>query len=191
MRLFFAFELDEPTRYALQTRLLPVKRQVPARWTKPENLHLTLQFLGEQPPAAVPGLTEALDRAAADARSFAVSFSGFGTFRAASGLLWVGVTSGPEPARLVRQLRRQLLAQGFPAEERPWQPHLTVAREVRLAGTSLPPWPSDPICSRIGSVSLMESVRLDGRLVYRPLYRVQLTDKMTEDRKEPNEEDLP
>jgi len=191
MRLFFAFELDEPTRNALQTRLLPVKRQVPARWTRPENLHLTLQFLGEQPPAAVSGLTEALDRAAADTGSFPVSFSGFGTFRAASGLLWVGVTSGPEPARLVRQLRRQLLAQGFPAEERPWQPHLTVAREVRLAGTSLPPWPSDPICSRIGSVSLMESVRLDGRLAYRPLYRVQLTDKMTEDRKKPIEEDEP
>jgi 2'-5' RNA ligase len=63
---------------------MPVKKQVPARWTRPENLHLTLQFLGEQPSAAVSGLTEALDRQLLTQGLFPVLFSGFGTFRAAS-----------------------------------------------------------------------------------------------------------
>lgn len=181
MRLFYAFELDEPARRALNEALQPVRNQVSARWTHPENLHLTLQFMGEQPAAAIPGLTDALQAASGDTRPFSVSFAGFGTFRAASGLLWVGMASGPEPAWLVSRLRQQLLARGFDVEKRPWQPHLTVARDAVLIEKTLPPWPAAPIRCRIDRVTLMESVQLEGRLVYRPLARTPLNDKQPSD----------
>ena len=100
------------------------------RWIAPENLHLTLHFLGEVDPARTRRLVDAL-QSPFSLESFTVSLDRFGAFPLSGSprTIWLGVGQG---ARHVQQIHveigRRLTALGFAIESRPYSPHLTVAR---------------------------------------------------------------
>lgn len=134
MRLFVAIALPED----LRARLSELQQGVPAaRWVDPDNLHLTLRFIGE----ADGGQAQDLDAALTQVRAarFDVSLTGvdrFGRGRK-SRALWVGVAPCPELDRLRRKVERAAQAAGFAPEGRKFKPHITLARFKGDPGTRL------------------------------------------------------
>jgi len=136
MRLFIAVDLPEEVREVLRSGLGHLKRdQPPARWVRPEGMHITLKFLGEQ----TPDLVEGLDRAAAGPLSFlppvTVQLGGGGFFPndRRPRVAWVG---GQAPgldvwARAVEDAAANL---GVERETRAFSLHLTLARLERPWG---------------------------------------------------------
>jgi len=111
---------------ALLDRLRPSAR---VRWSRPENLHLTLKFIGEYPDGEQPALEEALGSVAWPG-GFEVWVRGLGFFPhpKAPRVFWAGVEAGPELAGLAAAIDQVLRPLGVPAERRPYSPHLTLAR---------------------------------------------------------------
>ena len=133
-RVFCAVELpgtlkaraDEYQRF-----LREAQAGVRASWERPENLHLTLKFLGEIELPRVETLTRAAERAAEGLRPFDLSVAGTGTFppRGVPRVLWLGVEDPSGGfARLHARLEDECAREGFPREQRAFRPHLTLAR---------------------------------------------------------------
>jgi 2'-5' RNA ligase len=101
------------------------------RWVPPENVHLTLQFLGAVPGERVPEVEAALREAAGQARPISLEVRGAGGFPNARRprVVWAGLAGDTAAlGELVRDLGRRLAPLGFPPEERPFSAHLTLGR---------------------------------------------------------------
>jgi 2'-5' RNA ligase len=108
------------------------------RWVRTENLHLTLRFLGLLPPSRIDVLGEAVDAASTGVAPFEVVLAGAGAFPGdrRPRAIWLGVERGAgELGTISRALDAALVLIGMPSDDRPFRPHLTVAR-TDAAGTS-------------------------------------------------------
>lgn len=136
-RLFIAFELPAPVRVALaEAQSLLRRANLPVRWSQPEQMHLTLQFLGDTDPAHIPELAAAMGRAAGMSAPLSLRLGGLGAFpnpRRPS-VVWAGV-AGDLPALegLVGALAGELAGLGVERERRPFRAHLTLGRARREA----------------------------------------------------------
>ncbi len=141
VRVFCAVELPiaARARAAEHAALLRERfREVRASWPRAENLHLTLKFLGEIEESRVEALSKAAGRAASDSRRFTLKLEGAGAFPRRGGprVLWLGVAdSSGGLARLQSRLEDECEREGFQREERPFHPHLTLARLRAPQGT--------------------------------------------------------
>ena len=100
------------------------------RWVRPEHLHLTLAFLGEVNEAQASAATGAIAQPLAQA-PFDIAFQGLGAFppRGAPRVLWIAVAAGEaQVSALAREVADRLGQARVPFEDRPFSPHLTVAR---------------------------------------------------------------
>jgi len=125
MRLFIAIELPAELKCALGR----LRVEIPgARWVPAEQIHLTLDFLGEVEEASVKLLTEELARI--QQPGFELCLSGTGCFpgRRRPRVLWIGLKPEPLLFDLESRVRAVVLACGIPQEERPFSPHITLAR---------------------------------------------------------------
>jgi 2'-5' RNA ligase len=107
------------------------------RWAVTDHLHLTIRFLGATPPARVPDVVAAAHAAVAGLAPFEVRIEGAGAFPAQGRprVVWLGIDRGAEGlAELAAALDRELVGRGWPAEERPFRAHLTLARADGVAG---------------------------------------------------------
>jgi 2'-5' RNA ligase len=114
--------------------LRPVAGDV--RWTAPENLHWTLQFLGEVDVLEVPALSEAVMEAAREVDAFELQVRGVGAFPALDRprTLWLGAAAGAESmVDLQLAIRDRLNDLGYRGEARRYIPHLTLGRIARSA----------------------------------------------------------
>lgn len=130
MRAFIAIDLPDPLRAALgeaQQAFRSACRD--ARWTRPEGIHLTLKFLGEISDAQTKQVVEALARIG-PIEPFTVEVKGFGFFPQAHRprVFWAGVEAPPALAELATQVESHMEKVGFAREDRPFSPHLTLAR---------------------------------------------------------------
>ncbi|HWE22324.1 MAG TPA: RNA 2',3'-cyclic phosphodiesterase [Myxococcales bacterium] len=139
MRLFFSVPLPEKARTAAAAVLRTMQRaageKAPLSWTREEQLHFTIAFLGELPEDALPRLTAAA-APCAELRSFNLELRGAGAFPnpRRPRVLWLGVGDGAQQLEQVAgRLCGGLREGGFTLEERPFRGHLTVAR-VRPGG---------------------------------------------------------
>jgi len=131
-RTFIAVELPGVARAALQAHIACLSRALPrVRFQPPDSLHLTLAFLGELDDEQLAAATQAAVAAAPAVSPFTLTVVGLGVFGPPSAprVLWCGV-GGDVPAllRLQAALADRLDAAGFPREQRPFAPHLTLAR---------------------------------------------------------------
>ena len=133
-RLFVAVPLP-PEAVADCAALVDVVRSGPLgkvpRWVHVPNLHLTVRFLGATPAARVEAVAAAVDAALAGVRAFDVELAGAGAFPDARRprTLWLGIRRGTdELGAMARALDGALTPLGWPPEDRPYRPHLTVAR---------------------------------------------------------------
>lgn len=135
MRLFLAVELSAGVREgvaAFQRELEP--RLGSVRWVPPENLHLTVRFIGEEGAEVAEGLSRTLPERLENVPPCTVGFRGFGCFPnpKRARILWVGVDPVPEELRRVHALCETTVTElGVEPETRPFRPHLTIGRVKR------------------------------------------------------------
>jgi 2'-5' RNA ligase len=136
VRAFIAIKIDPEVAQrigAVQSKL--DKNLGGIRWVKPENLHLTLKFLGPVSDEKVAPIAETLERALHSLARFSVSCRGLGVFpdiRRAK-VLWVGLEGKPLSA-LAATTDDALATLGFAREKREFKPHLTIGRWRESAG---------------------------------------------------------
>lgn len=171
MRLFYAILLSREIRDALIDTQERLREQgVQGNFTRPENLHLTLAFLGET--GNLSGARRAGE--ALDIAPFSLCVKGLGSFRKGkSELLWAGVEPNSSLQQLQRMLSERLRQEGFLLENRSFQPHLTLAREAQVpASFDRKAFAASfsKKTMRISAVSLMKSERVRGILTYTELF---------------------
>jgi 2'-5' RNA ligase len=133
-RIFIAIELPASTRLRLKDHIDRLRDALPdarASWSREENLHLTLKFLGDTPVSQIETLSEVAKRAASNAIPFELIVSGVGAFppRGQPRVLWIGIEDTSEQlGKLQQALEDECDKEGFARETRPFHPHLTIAR---------------------------------------------------------------
>ena len=129
MRLFIALDIADAIRERISSLAEGVQGFAPdARWVKPELLHVTLKFIGEQPDHAVALIKQALTRI--QAAGVQIEFKGYGFFPTAKSprVFWIGLEAGPQLSALAMAVDEATARLGIPKEERAFSPHLTLAR---------------------------------------------------------------
>ena len=139
MRIFIGIDLDPEFRARIARFLEGVQGFAPdARWVRPESLHITLKFIGEQPIERVEAITERLRRVGSSA--FEIRSAGYGFFPTARAarVFWIGIQAGPQLTEVAEKIDVAVAELGVPREDRPFSPHLTLARAGGRSGS--PKW---------------------------------------------------
>jgi 2'-5' RNA ligase len=174
--LFFAVELPPE----VQASLGRVRPSAPwasdYRWVEPSLMHVTLAFLGDQPASALDTLKQVASAAAQQTRTGTLALGPLGRFGGARAprVLWVGLAGDLHALNGAQaQLASGLRGAGFHLEDRPFQPHITLARRRASAPPGPPPaWPpSIPPSARfrMDHVTLFESRLSPAGAHYTPL----------------------
>jgi RNA 2',3'-cyclic 3'-phosphodiesterase len=136
MRLFIALDVDDAIRERITGFVQRIRRFAPeARWAQPESLHITLKFIGEQPDTSVETIQQALSRLEGGATE--IHFRGFGFYPTVKSarVFWIGIVAGPPLAQLAAAIDDLMPGLGIPKEDRPFTPHLTLARRAGESGS--------------------------------------------------------
>ncbi len=133
VRLFLAIDIPPRAREiitALQNRFKPLGFN--ASWVAPENVHLTLQFLGDTPPEQIPDIHQGVSAAVTPVPQFMVALKEVGVFpklKKPPRILWVGMEDPKNRLAVLQEnIAKQMEKIGFPKEKRNFTPHLTLAR---------------------------------------------------------------
>jgi 2'-5' RNA ligase len=132
VRTFIAVEIDAVIR-ARAAELIGVLRAAEAdvKWVETQNLHITLQFLGEVPEQQIAALCKAAEQGAAQVPPFDLEIRYAGAFPNANRprTLWIGANAGSDRmADLHDNVALELAELGFQDEDRKFQTHLTIGR---------------------------------------------------------------
>lgn len=165
-RLFMGIELSHEVRAALRAFRRELADCTIGKLVDPALYHLTLNFLGLTPRERIPALCGLMDEV--QFNPFGLALAQAGMFRGGS-ILWVGIE---EPCDELHALQSALTAAlndaGFPVERGAYSPHITLGRQMkRLADLPEPPTGSFVV----NHITLFESARIEGRLIYVPLHR--------------------
>lgn len=132
MRAFIAIDISDEQKAALDRIEAHLKYAgADVKWVKPENIHLTLKFLGEITEEKASQVRASLDQIAAGMKSFQVTIKDIGAFPKIEHprVVWAGLDKGAsETAALAGRIDEALARLGFAREERPFSPHLTIGR---------------------------------------------------------------
>jgi 2'-5' RNA ligase len=139
MRIFIGIDLSSEIRIRIMRFLEGVQGFVPeARWVHPESLHITLKFIGEQTSEQVEAIAGALRRIESLAFEIRCAKYGFFPTPKAPRVFWIGIQAGPLLAALAESVDMATAELGIPREDRPFSPHLTLARAGGRSGS--PRW---------------------------------------------------
>ena len=165
-RLFLGLELSDEARRALSgVRRRLEEAGLRGRLYDEDLYHLTLCFLGGTPRADIARVTRVMEQT--EGEPLSLTLAATGTFKGGA-VLWAGVAPNPALTGYQARLAKALRQSGFPVEEGTYRPHITLGRQVK------PPIPAadvPPVSFIAPHVTLFESTRVDGRLVYLPLFR--------------------
>jgi 2'-5' RNA ligase len=139
MRCFIAIDIDEKIRKAIANVQKQLDGKVDikkgdVKWVEPENIHLTLKFLGEIKDEQAAEVCDITKQVAEAYQNFTIDIESVGSFGGRSAkVVWVGVTKGAEELLILQKdLENQLSQAGYPPEEREFSAHLTVCRVKNL-----------------------------------------------------------
>ena len=173
MRLFIAIQLNEKMKDSLVRMQNAMKRQgVTGNFSKRENLHLTLAFIGEYPdPEDVREVMEQIEL-----EDFEIDLDGIGAF---GDLWWAGIGpagidgDGTEALKdLARRLRRGLSNAGIPYDHKKFSPHITLVRRARSRDGRIPEGVLEGVPEAgmiVDHISLMRSDRGKHGMIYTEL----------------------
>lgn len=178
-RLFLAIALDDDARHALAAFVSePERDQIPDKRVPPANWHITLRFLGRSTTLQQDKVLAALDQEL-DQGPFDVGFGGLGAFpypqRAT--VVWLSIVHGGGAlVDLAVSCERAAVNAGYDPEERPFHPHLSLARvrphqDLTDLIDSYPPFPGR---LRVDAIVLYESIVSRGGAQYTELDRIHL-----------------
>lgn len=179
LRTFIGIGMNEEVKQML----FDVQQQCRQRcrkgnFTERDNFHMTLHFLGETEQEEIEDLKQAIYETAIKTKQFVMVIKQLGVFqRGERGILWVGVEHNKSLLYLFEGLQRSLARQGFAREKKKLSPHITLARQVEPYGNFVQMQKAvtvEPKEMHVDSMTLFESVRIGGKLIYRPLFTQQL-----------------
>lgn len=171
IRAFIASQLPDDVKDALGEVARALAGRVPhgaVRWVRPQQMHLTLNFLGNTPIDKLPVIMEAMDLAAGKRAPFAMRLDDVGCFPNARRprVIWVGLSGGTKQlAALKSGLDERLAPLGWPPENRPFRAHLTLGRVKDERGAQDVEWTADVprLEVPVKAINLIESqLRPDG-----------------------------
>lgn len=193
MRVFYALTFEEADKKKMVAyRDMLADKAIKGRFTRWENFHLTLAFIGEVSPSKLTELIDILYETAEDGRandldghepddhhknntislSASVRASYIGSFRRREReILWLGIDRNKELKQLEKKLAARLRSEGYAIEQRKYTPHITLGRQVLLE-ESVSDMMIEPKVLPVRSIALMESKRVGDVLVYEPIEEV-------------------
>ena len=180
MRVFIAIELEQEIKeYLIDQQSIIQKNSKKGNFTRGENFHLTLRFIGEIDEDGIHRIQSAMEEAVVKKDVFYLILGDIGEFpRGNKRIVWIGISEGMQPLRdLFERLEGALEKRGFPREAKGLTPHITLGREVVLEkNTADLARELDTISKEIKvvKISLMESVRINGILKYIPIFVKEL-----------------
>ena len=140
-RVFIAIELPSVVRKSLSDHIHGLRKALPevhASWSREENLHLTLKFLGDTAVAKIEALSQAAYNAVVRFSPFDIIVGRCGAFPSTGQprVLWIGIDDrSGELTDLHRSLEDECAKAGFAREGRPFHPHLTITRLRKPQGS--------------------------------------------------------
>lgn len=141
LRLFIAVDLPEHIKTSLGSLQEDLKKyRLPVRWVKPENIHLTLKFLGAVDKLMLDQLCAAVDGAVSGYKSFPLGASGLGVFPGMRGarVLWAGISGDTNSLAMVWEAVESALTKEGLSRDKRFSPHLTLGRfKSRVSGERL------------------------------------------------------
>jgi RNA 2',3'-cyclic 3'-phosphodiesterase len=188
IRSFIAVELPEEVKSGLLQLQNTLKFADPAcaRWVDPSGIHLTLKFLGNVSSDRIDSVVQAMRRAAIGVTPFSLELKGLGAFpnlRRVQ-IVWAGITGDLNNLNLLQSnLETALAPLGFQPENRPFSPHLTLAR-IREYATPLQRQALGEVIGRakfeshliinVGCISLMKSQLTRAGAIYSRMNSIEL-----------------
>jgi len=184
MRLFYAIELSSSMQEALH-RAQKALSHLPGNisWTKKENIHLTIKFLGDTEDKKIPALKRALDTIAKQSQTFSISLDQLSAFPNTQKprIIWCGVKNeGDIIPVIAKQLDKRLTRLGYKKAERPFRAHVTIGRvrhpikrsnyKQALSDFSL----DTKLAYTVNKLSLIKSKLTSAGSVYSPVHRAFL-----------------
>lgn len=161
MRLFLAIRFSDEMKQAVDSTITDLKQQgVTGNFTRPENLHITLAFIGES--TQVRRISDVVKEV--DFTPYIVELGKGGHFR---DLYWVGLKHSDPLYQYVKKMRQALDDAGINYDHKKFRPHITVVRQARAANKDSPITLKIPDAGmKVTRVSLMKSERIRGKLTY-------------------------
>jgi RNA 2',3'-cyclic 3'-phosphodiesterase len=141
LRSFIAVEVPPEVQNAISQSLAPLQKSLPKpliRWVAPQNVHLTLKFLGDVSPINLEQMAEAIRFEAEAHQAFSMSVAGIGAFPNSRRprVIWIGLAAPAALTALQRGVEAASASLGYAAENRPFSPHLTVGRVGQAVSVS-------------------------------------------------------
>lgn len=168
MRVFIGIALPAGMKRALTALQKELKKEIRADWSREENYHITLNFIGEADRKAVRNICDAMQ----SVKGFGaqeIHLAGAGQFGGNS-VLWCGLGGTEGLAEIASRLHTELAKRGILTDDKPFKPHITIARRANAFRKCTP----EPCKARITQIVLFESLRVNGKLIYRPIYTQEL-----------------
>jgi 2'-5' RNA ligase len=170
MRLFAAIDVEPQVQNRIERIQEQLKRDLKlsgkgVKWVRPEQIHLTLKFLGEVRDKAITQVCDVISRTAAEYESFDLAIQGLGVFGRPARVVWAGCQVPAELMKLQRRLEDEFEKIGWDKERRPFAGHLTLCRvKSAAAGRSLANAVETYADEFFGSVSVNEIRLYESRL---------------------------
>jgi 2'-5' RNA ligase len=175
MRLFIAVNCGDETKKLLLSVQEKIKSQsLKGNFSRPENLHLTLVFLGETPEDQVPAVCAAIKEALRPSVApFTLAFSQTGCYRHSNKeLWWIGAEHSDPSLGALKNLRQRitggLSTAGIAFDDRPFNPHITLGREIKHNAPIV--IPQQEINFSVNRISVIRSERSGGVLIYTEVF---------------------
>jgi 2'-5' RNA ligase len=180
IRLFIAVNCNDETKKLLLSVQEKIKSQsLKGNFSRPDNIHLTLVFLGETPEDQVQAICSAIKEAMQPPVAlFSLTFSQTGCFtHSGKELWWIGAGHSDLSLGTLKNLRQRiaggLSTAGVAFDDRPFNPHITLGREIKHNAPIV--IDRQEIIFPVNRISLMKSEHLDRVLVYTEIFGQDLT----------------
>jgi 2'-5' RNA ligase len=171
MRLFIAVNFSDE----IKSLILEIQEQLRAQclrgnFTRPENFHLTLAFLGETPEEKLTALFQIIEKVQEPPFEISFDHSGFFT-HSSKELWWIGAGRNKPGVKSLEQIHSRLIDQildaGIGVDDRPFKAHITLGREIKRSSPVI--LDCQKITIKVNRVSLMKSEHIRGLLTYTEL----------------------
>ena len=182
LRLFISVNCDDKVKAQLLSVQDKIRSQsVKGSFSLAENLHLTLVFIGETQEDKIPLIASLIDKALTPpVNPFTLAFSTTGCFtHSKKELWWIGTDRNDTSLGNLNKIRQRiadgLLSEGVSFDNRPFNPHITLGREIKHNSPII--IPQQKIIYPVNRISLMKSERVRGILTYTEIYNKRIDKK--------------
>lgn len=141
MRLFIAVDFPEKVRDEILNSTKSLRKQFPeVAWTKKENIHLTIKFLGninsklkdDKENELLEKIKQGIEKSSVGIEPFELVFEKLGFFDREQLIIWLGAKANPQLSLLIERLDKEMEKLGFAKERRLFTPHITIGRGKHL-----------------------------------------------------------